>query len=735
MGRDRSPGRRVLLWVACVIALLAVLILFGPRPPAPPTGGASDARRPEAPAPAPAGVAPDAAPPGAGPEAGETSEVEAGEPAAPATGGTASASKPTPDHGAIAVTAIDTVTRAPLAGVTVRVATEAMPVTTAATDAGGAAHFEDLPPGDYAVAASVPRHTPLARSVSVGSGETANVCLELVPGGSIAGVVRDAATGSPVAGALVVDARLRPRDLVVADVPERLRERVPPESLSETGDDGAFALAYVDAGSVRVRAVHPSYRPAEVTVEVLPAQDVRGVTILIEAGARIVGHVVESGGGPPPADLSVVALGEGSMREVAVDAATGTFELPGLAPGRWSLQLADGQGHEVASVAVDIAAAETRAIEIVLGAPLTVEGTVTRRGQPVPRAEVSLVPVESGLRRGGPSARTNDEGHYEIEGIQPGSYVVFVEGGGGPERIRLPRPATIEGGTPRATLDIEIPAGAIEGTISDRTTGRPPERSFVVVLHGTREPGDRLFDLVAVDHASPDGSFRIEGLATGTYRVVAAAPGLAQDERLVEVVEGGATPQVDLVLGPGCTLSGVVRGPDGRPRPGAVLWIEREDTGTVDIISIDRVRSDADGTWRVESLASASYRVTACLPGEAAWTERVFVGGAETHVEIQVPGGATLDVRVTGPGGGPVPGAFVRPVHLGSQPLRAPIWFMAGFADDGTGTVDASGHFVRGSLPPGPYRIEVEHPAGHVTTVGDVRLVPGETTVVEVAVP
>jgi hypothetical protein len=101
-------------------------------------------------------------------------------------------------------------------------------------DPGGCYALDDLSPGPAAVVISAPGYAPsreLAVEIPVPPAEaTADAALE--PGGRLAGVVRDAATGAPIAGAR----------LSVEGALSSAASTFPVLSEATTGADGAFVL-------------------------------------------------------------------------------------------------------------------------------------------------------------------------------------------------------------------------------------------------------------------------------------------------------------------------------------------------------------------------------------------------------------------------------------------------------------------------------------------------------------
>lgn len=120
---------------------------------------------------------------------------------------------------------------------------------------------------------------------------------------------------------------------------------------------------------------------------------------------------------------------------------------------------------------------------------------------------------------------------------------------------------------------------------------------------------------------NPDGTYRLGGLVTANYYVLARSPGyipvLFQGEAcpmaqcppasgdLVAVMQTAETPNIDFVLAPGGNLSGQIRDM-GRDQPlgGATAHAHRSDGAEV-----MSVMSASDGTWRIDDLPVGTWYV------------------------------------------------------------------------------------------------------------------------------
>jgi RNA polymerase sigma-70 factor (ECF subfamily) len=201
-------------------------------------------------------------------------------------------------------------------------------VAVAFTDRGGRYRLA-VAGGQILVAASHPEYAPQTRYVDLGaSGATADFAL--VPGGVIEGVVRDAQTKQPVAGA-AVRARRDSAALELADESERV---------TSSGGDGAFRLAGLRPGvyALSARDAGRSTR-APVRIGLGVAEQQTDVVVLVGATAAVRGTVVDETGAAATAVTVRAFDGHGEQGKATSDDA-GRFVLAGLAPGRWMLRSA-----------------------------------------------------------------------------------------------------------------------------------------------------------------------------------------------------------------------------------------------------------------------------------------------------------------------------------------------------------------------------------------------------------
>jgi thermitase len=150
--------------------------------------------------------------------------------------------------GSVAGIVTDAATAAPLAGATVMAGS-----IVSSADSTGHYTLRGLTQGTYNVSAAAVGHMPASKTIAVPSGQTATADLALQPvTGAVKGVVREAATGSPIVGARVSAGTVS----------------------SNTDSAGAYTLGGLAAGTYTITADASGYVQGSQPAEVLAGQTV-----------------------------------------------------------------------------------------------------------------------------------------------------------------------------------------------------------------------------------------------------------------------------------------------------------------------------------------------------------------------------------------------------------------------------------------------------------------------------
>jgi hypothetical protein len=519
---------------------------------------------------------------------------------------------------------------------------------------------------------------------------------------SVTGRVVSAVDGRPVAGALVWN--------------------MDPGAFQRAGVDGVYRIDLWPGLPNVVRAAAPGFLPSMPGFNNSSLD--RAPTVAL-VPALTAGGVVVDEKGAPVADVEVEVLARSVSRRTM---SLGNGENSGRtqASGRFRIgRLEAGTVHELRFSKDGFAPASAELPPLEPGRPVPDLRIVLRKGRTgfgrvVNRAEEPVVGAEVVLRRGsdsdprafllqaldeeasGREAITGTEGRFEIHDLPAGTYELAVKGRGyaplGVPGLAIPEGA---GSTDLGTL-ILVPGIAVEGHVVD-AQGQPIAGAEVILSVSSefmpvflREGGASP---AAVTGA--DGFFRIEDRAAGetidllarrTGYAVAAAPG----------IQLPAEKPVRLVLTPALAVEGRAVDPDGRPVPGAMVFILPDDMMSMAAMSgmaqpMEAV-ADTDGLFRIEGVPPGSIELHAVALGRQQATLKnleVRPGQDLTGLEVVLAAGAIVEGRILSSSGQPVVGAEVELVEEKMS--------FGGVSSDG------DGHYRLEGVAPGMRTVLVSH--------------------------
>jgi protocatechuate 3,4-dioxygenase beta subunit len=545
------------------------------------------------------------------------------------------------------------------------------------TNGDGTYRIEDLRPGRYLLVTRAHDHAPARAVAGVEPGQTTRVNFFLEPfppvePGAIEGLVRDAATSVPIAGAHVYFMPLPPE--LDANLLSRrdLIERLPQV---RTNEEGHYLIPRLRPSPYRLIVLKPGYHPATAVVGVEPGhttrQDFALDAIIPPAPGAIEGTVletetfepmpgslvfffpVEPDAPIPPWVLGVESQGpSNALPAVQLPAVQvgpdGHYRIADLHPGFYLL-VAVAPGHFAEHQVVGVASGGVSQANFFLrpiGPPPhgAIEGHVqdALTSAPIAGAWVFFLPATPGAADPAvmdhptasvPFVRTNNEGNFRIAPLRPGRYVLVVLA---EHYFPAREHFLVEAGQTTAVLFELQPfhppdPGSIAGVVTNADTGEPI-RGASVYFGPVSAGSDPALGSVHSDGLPPgvvytsfEGKYVIEGLPPGYYHLAVFKEGFEWNHRRVLVESGQRSHAnfrlVPLVPAPGA-IEGVVRDREtSGPLAGARVYYRVIPPNPIVLDERVAIGADAPATDTlndlpyVETGADGHYRIAPLRPG------------------------------------------------------------------------------------------------------------------------
>jgi hypothetical protein len=641
----RRSGRAwglVSLLAAAIVAVIALLLIFGRNTEDAGAGGASRSASP--------------------PVSGEPSEfstddpVQVAESAIPQALGDASGAGATPSPNGVTslrVRVTWAADKSPAAGIGLQIYSWSEPggahrnVRRVTTDARGEWFASPVSTGSVAV------HTDRDKfqGTTIESGQAALIDIALPPGFNVSGVVKDA-QGEPVAEAEVwmsmaqndhegqvvarsdAQGRFALRDLRVGGrqvLAARSSTHAPSPKVSVEGKLGETEQAVLvlggDCGGVRGVVVDPG------------GAAVPGARVRIGQDA---GLVLWGGNYAPTFDLRCDAQGAFLAEGLPVGSHSVTAAAPGWSPTARATGLVDGKRMEMTGVLVE--AGQTADVTLQLQPSASLSGIARdEMGRPVQWATVSTVDAGSYLELMRAEAITEADGHYELHDLPLASVNLLAQhekAGRATTRLKFEAGKVL-------TWDPQLTFGGhLAGTLLD-ARDRPVFNRHVSALATDRHQPER-----GSAETDASGHFEMSGLSLGPQDIFVSVPGA---EGTISLARGVAVGRMDLVLrlpenadAPAIVVGRVVD-PFGVPASGFQVWITNVDSRSPQLATLE----DGTGRFLLEGLAPGQYvaKVEAD-PAPRVLSAPLAVAGGQTcdFGDLVLAPGGRVSVMLAAPG-------------------------------------------------------------------------------------
>jgi protocatechuate 3,4-dioxygenase beta subunit len=606
----------------------------------------------------------------------------------------------------------------------------------AVTGEDGSYRIDGIPAGKVNVSARHSSHpSAVVDKVAVAKGEeTSGVDIVLPRGYSISGRVVKA-DGEPVEYATITV------DPTISFDFENL------ESLSVNLDDTLKPAVTDDAGCFTLKGLEEGEYTLQVSASTYLSSRKEGVAtgtdnlvVLLEKGGWLAGSVVDgrTGEGIEEFTLDVGGTDDGAKEITLLTGAeavarmggtvdeAGAFFIEGLGRSPWGFTVcAEGYGEERFSDLTSVPG-RGRFMDVELFEESVITGILlSSRGEPVPDGTIRLktvgagekssrsrseakvkitatrsdgtpVPADmlnSGEKSTAGTAKSLEDGSFEVKGVGRGSYLLEAEHE--KHTDAEPHPLTVKRGEMIEGITLRLgSAGSIAG-VAYGTDGKPMPGATVNVSRGGgltamiasgAMGGQPDFDMENVSTES-DGRYRVDGLAPGRYRIrliagydegdlsgllemsLSSIAGGDAPGTIKTVVRDGEVTEVDLYD----TMKGALIGrvtASGSPVSSLRVGLYR--TGLLAIMPIKTTSTDNGGNYRFEGLEEGAYNIRVNLPGQKEELEEPadLDAGARLAVDFTLPGGAIVGRVVDASTGDPLSGIEVSIVPAGGVKKR-----------------------------------------------------------------
>ncbi|MDW7650497.1 MAG: carboxypeptidase regulatory-like domain-containing protein [Bacillota bacterium] len=591
---------------------------------------------------------------------------------------------------------LDAQTGLPLSDSIVRLTDRNMMLVDAvSTDPNGFFRFSGLDIGlYYTLVALAPDFQIKMIGFEVAPGETKIVDILLQPNpGAIVGLITDVQTGEKIAGAVI---NVFQGGMLFATI--------------STDEDGEFFVENLPPGNYIVTARAASFQTIMQGATVVANATTALEIALQPQPGEISGFITDAVTEDPIAGAVITVLDRHLVVVgLTMTASDGSYRVRNLAPDDEYLVEVRSPGYflnmETVAVFPDMVTVANIALQPGAGELMGIVVDAFT-GDPISGALVAALlgamPVAI--------AFTGDDGTYRIADLAPANYVVVAKAEGfGQARVR-----TLVFPFDSSTADLLLPpiAGSIGGSVVDAITGRPLNAAVISVLDTENIP---LFSTMT----NEVGSYRIDGLAPGSYIVLAQKPGFGLAQMGAEVFAYELTVVSFALAAP----DGLIRGRVTDARTGEPLPLFLVKARAVDAsgLQIKGVLTDVNGNYVIRNLQAGFYSVIVIDRGY----QRLIVGanvlsGEETVVDLEVK---PLPARILGTvrdslTGDPIPGASVR----GFNKNKVLLGFSAGGSD---------GFYQLGSFPAGQITLLVSA-EGYNFVIEQTLTVSGETVMADV---
>ena len=322
-----------------------------------------------------------------------------------------------------------------------------------------------------------------------------------------------------------------------------------PLAVGRTGEDGRVHLVDLPARDVWVTASHPAWAIAQAQADLQwpadappeKAPPLPEVVVELVAGGTLVGKVID-GAGPPAEPLLVIMVpndvpGDSMLPRAAVTDLEGKFAFDRIEPGQVHVEARSRRNFTgglslfeaffdspLAEEEVEVAAQGETSVLLDVGAQYAGKETALLSGRLTVNGRAAdgwRVRTWEGIRR---TVSTDARGNFDLGRVEAGKVEVsfsapasrLMEGFADRREVEL-----IPG--EHKLIEVSLSTGSIAGHVVSAVTGRPLDAAYVQAV----AEGEDRWGGMSATMTDAAGAFRIDPVATGTYRIRVRSAGHA----------------------------------------------------------------------------------------------------------------------------------------------------------------------------------------------------------------
>jgi large repetitive protein len=581
-----------------------------------------------------------------------------------------------PNPGSIQGTVRDSDTLVGIADATVQVVnSQSVVIATTRTDSNGQYTVGNLLPDSYTLIFSANGYSNETVGAVVTSNDITFVNANLSQiAGVLSGTVQDPGT-LPISGAMVT---VFQNNIQIAS--------------AITDENGNYMISGLAPGSYSVVASAPNYTTESVAATIINGQTTIVPITLNEDPGTLTGVVRDTDNNPiSGGNVTVqISTGTGIVIATTVTGADGSYTVPGLAPGNYTV-VASAMNFQSSARGVTIVSNDASIVNFFLAPnPGSLEGLVTnaQTGTPISGAniQVRVLDISGALIA---TVLSDSNGQYLVTGLAPGIYTVVASASN--FQTNAVSLQVVSNQTVNGDISLEPNPGQLTGTVVNNIGGSPIVGATVNIVNSSGS----IITTVLTDSS---GMFMVDGLAPDNYTVNVFADNFQNGSVGALVLSDQSTPvSISLVANPGAiagTVNPIV--------PDTIVQLR-----DVNNLLIDSVVANADGSFSFNNLSPGIYTILASAPNYSTAQVGTMVQSNQTsNVSLMLtPNPGSVSGVVTDSSGNPIGNATVQVFDQNG------ILISSGFTD-------ATGQYVVGNLPSGSFHIVVNAPGFGQAIIG-----------------